>query len=214
MMRLALIAAVSLLAGAAGAQTMTYFWTVTTDNGDTNLTPGEWVYLGMWAWMDPEEVGFSGTIYDIVGSQNWDTGEILSFVNRLGHGMPGDNGDLLDNNNIVSIEAFQLPPIFNPDFDADNPIHLYEIVWKTDDYEARVVEVGDANHLNNAVYTDRYGSSLEYEGIPGVARFTVNVPGPVPIAALGIAGACGLTRRRPFLASREGAQFRERCTRQ
>jgi hypothetical protein len=50
-----------------------------------------------------------------------------------------------------------------------------------------MVEVGDANHLNNEVYTDEFGTSVPYEGIPGVARFTVAIPAPGALALLGLA---------------------------
>jgi hypothetical protein len=188
-MRIAIGAAVCLLAGAAGAQTMTYFWTVTTDNGDTDIGPGEdSAYLSMWALMQPEATGLAGTIYHILGIENWDTGEVLSYYNLLGHGMAGDNGSLQSNNDITWIESFQLPPAFNPDFDDSNPIELYRITWTTADFSVRTVRVGDGNHLNHDVYTDEFGSSVSYEGIPGVAEFTVAIPGPGGLALLGLAG--------------------------
>jgi hypothetical protein len=173
---------------------MTYSWTVTTDNGDTDIGLGEdSAYLSLWALMEPEATGLAGTIYDIVGVQNWDTGTLVGWENTFDT-LDGEWPDA--QNNIWLIEAFQLPPMFNPNFSADNPIEMYRLWWTTDDYTPRVVEVGDANHLNNDVYTDRFGTSVPYEGIPGVARFTVNVPGPGVVGVLGVAGARLARRRR------------------
>jgi len=185
-MRRLAVAIVGAAACAASAQTMTYFWTVTTDDGDTDVTPGETAYLLLWAHMDPQAVGFAGSIFDVLGGPNWDTGEITCYGSLLD--VIGDmDGRLQANNDILSIECFQLPPLFNPYFADDNPIATYEICWSTDDYSPRVVEVGDANHRNNDVYTDTWGTTESYEGIPGVARFTVNVPAPPALAVLGIA---------------------------
>ncbi|HZW11329.1 MAG TPA: hypothetical protein VFF69_15605 [Phycisphaerales bacterium] len=182
-MRLALGGAVCLLAGASGAQTMTYFWTVSTDNGDTDLQPGEQASLSLWAHMDPEATGLAGTIYDIRGIQHWDTGDLVWYYNMFDSFGEQADGE----NNIWAIEAFQLPPMFNPNFSADNPIEMYRLWWTTDDYTPRVIEVGDMNHLNNDVYTDEFGTSVPYEGVPGVARFTVNIPEPWALTLLGLA---------------------------
>lgn len=183
-------ATLALAACAASGQTMTYFWTVTTDDGDTDVQPGEKAYLSLWGVMDPEQVGFAGSIYDIRGVQNWDTGALESYSNLLHH---LGSETIQENNDITGIDAFQLPPLFNPRFIADNPIELYRIIWSTSDDTARVVELGDADHLNNDVYTDDFGSSQSYQGVPGVARFTVNVPAP---AAFGVFAAAPLGRGR------------------
>jgi hypothetical protein len=184
-MRIAIGTAVCLLAGAAGAQTMTYFWTVTTDDGDTDVQPGETAYLSLWAHMEPEETGFAGSIYDILGIRDWDTGEVVQHWNHL-QDIP-NNGILQANNDILNIETFQLPEAFNPTFDSNNPVELFTIWWATDDYVPREIEVGDADHLNNDVYTDEFGTSVSYKGVPGVARFTVNIPAPGALALLGLA---------------------------
>jgi hypothetical protein len=193
-MRLLAAMLVGAAACAASAQTMTYFWTVTTDDGDTDVTLGERAYLSMWAHMEPEAVGFAGATYDLRGVRNWDTGEVESYYTLLTDLFL--HGSLQENNDIVGVQSFQLPPLFNPDFVDDNPVELYRIIWSTGDYSPRMVQVGDANHLNNDVYTDEFGTSVPYEGVPGVARFTVGVPGPGAVAVLGIAGLRAGRRRR------------------
>ncbi|HZW11328.1 MAG TPA: hypothetical protein VFF69_15600 [Phycisphaerales bacterium] len=190
---LAAAAAAIAAAGAACGQTITYFWTVTTDNGDTDIGPGEdSAYLSLWAHMAPEATGIAGSIYDIRGIENWDTGEITSYSHLLS---AFGEVSIQSNNDIVFIESFQLPPAFNRNFDASNPVELFRITWTASDFSARTVELGDANHLNNDVYTDEFGSSVPYEGVPGVAEFTIAIPGPGGLLLLGL-GALGRRVRR------------------
>ncbi len=186
-------AIVGAAACAASAQTMTYFWTVTTDDGDTNIDQGERAYLSMWALMDPQVLGFAESIYDIRGIRNWETGHLDIYWNLLWV-VEGPMPD--EYNNIGPIWSYQLPPLFNPGFVYDNPIELYRITWSTDDYTSRVVEVGDMNHRVNDVYTDEFGTSVPYQGIVGVARFTVEIPAPGVLLALGVGAVAGARRRR------------------
>ncbi len=193
-MKLASVIAVAGIAAAASAQTVTYSWTVSdTGNGDGVIEPGESALLTMSATMDPGATGFAGSIYDIIGGMNWDTGSVDSYHNELN--ALTDNGTLQGNGDITTIESFQLPPLFNGDFIADNPIELYHITWTPNDYSARTVEVGDANHLNNDVYTDDFGTSVSYEGVAGSASFRV-VPAPASMALLGLGGLVATRRRR------------------
>ena len=186
-MNLASMTLVAGLAAAAAAQngTITYNWTV-SDTGDGNgiILPGESALLSLWAWMDPGATGFAGSIYDIKGFLNWDTGTVesaMNLVDTLGTGP----GDWQGNNDILGIEAFQLPPFFNPDFDASNPIELYRIIWTTNDYSNRNVVLGDTNHLNSDIYIDDLGGSVPYEGVPGTATILF-VPAPPTLALLGL----------------------------
>ncbi len=194
-MKLVSLIAVAGIAAAASAQgTLTYSWNVSdTGNGDGVIEPGESALLTMIGTMDPGATGFAGSIYDIVGVSNWDTGTVDAYENHL-DALTGP-GNLQGNNDILTIESFQLPPLFNPDFDASNPITLYSITWTPSDYTARTVEVGDTNHLNNDVYTDTFGTSVPYTGVSGVASFNV-VPAPASMALLGLGGLIAGRRRR------------------
>jgi hypothetical protein len=106
-----------------------------------------------------------------------------------------DDGDLQPNNDILGIESFQLPPAFNPDFDASNPVDIYAITWTPNDYSPRLVEVGDRNHLNSDVYTDNFGTSVSYDLVEGTARFQV-IPAPASAALIGLASLAAGRRRR------------------
>lgn len=194
-MKLASLIAVAGIAAAASAQgTITYSWSVSdTGNADGVIEPGESALLTMVATMDPGRTGFAGSIFDIVGGMNWDTGSVDSYDNLLD--ALTDDGTLQANGDITGIEAFQLPPLFNPDFVGDNPITLYQITWTPNDYTARDVSVADANHLNNDVYTDTFGTSVSYTGVPGAGTFSV-VPAPASMALLGLGGLVAGRRRR------------------
>ncbi len=182
------------LAAAASAQTLTYSWSVSdTGNGDGVIEPGESALLTMSGTMDPGATGFAGSIFDIIGVSNWDTGTVDAYENML-DALTGP-GNLQGNNDITGIEAFQLPPLFNPQFDASNPITLYKITWTPSDYSARTVDVVDGNHLNNDVYTDTFGTSVPYQGVTGRASFQV-VPAPASMALLGLGGLVAGRRRR------------------
>jgi len=179
---------------ACAQNTITYSWTVgDTGNNDGVIEPGESALLNMYATVAPAKTGFAGSIYDITGGANWATGTVTSYVNGLK--ALTDDGTLQANGDITGIEIFQLPPLFNPLFDASNPIKLYSITWTPADYAARSVSVGDTNHLNNDIYIDNFGSSVSYTGVTGSATFNV-VPAPSALALLGLGGLAAGRRRR------------------
>jgi len=182
------------LAAATNAQVMTMSWTVgDTGNNDGVIEPGESAVLTMFASMDPGRTGYAGSIFDILGTGNWDTGTVDSYVNLVDSLSTGP-GTLMGNNDIMGIESFQLPPFFNPSFDASNPIAIYAITWTPNDYSSRGVALTSANHANFSVYTDSFGTSVEYEGVVNGARFSV-VPAPASLALLGLGGLVARRRR-------------------
>ncbi|MDQ7014256.1 MAG: PEP-CTERM sorting domain-containing protein [Planctomycetota bacterium] len=181
------------MAAVASAQTMTISWMVSdTGNGDGIIEPGESALLSMWAHMDPEATGFAGSIYDILGTGNFDTGTVDVYDNLL-DGLT-DDGTLVAGNDITGVESFQLPPAFNGDFIADNPIELYNITWTPNDYSGRTVS-GGTNHINFDVYTDSFGTSVPYTGDVSGFSFDV-VPAPASVALLGLGGLVAVRRRR------------------
>ncbi|MBK7405423.1 MAG: PEP-CTERM sorting domain-containing protein [Phycisphaerales bacterium] len=195
-MKLASLIALAGLAAAASAQTLTYSWTVgDTGNNDGFIDVGESAVLTLWGSMDPGATGFAGSIYDIVGDSEWSAGTVDSYTNMLK--ALTDDGAMQGDNSITGIESFQLPPLFNPNFDASNPIKLYSLQWTPSAYAGQTVGVGDTNHLNNDVYTDTFGSSVPYTGVAGKASFDVaNVPAPASLALIGLGGLVAGRRRR------------------
>lgn len=187
-------------AGALGQavtnNTVTYYWDVNDSGSNTAaIGPGETVNLKMYAGWDPVggPLGFAGTAYEILGLSNWDTGEVTLFDNTLD--MLSDDGDLQPNNDMLDIQAFQLPPFFNQYFRENNPILLYEIHWTPDDFTARTVRLTDANHLHNSFYTDSFGGSSEYQAMPSEGATIYIIPAPGTGLAMAF-GAVVMRRRR------------------
>ncbi|MBK7405422.1 MAG: PEP-CTERM sorting domain-containing protein [Phycisphaerales bacterium] len=196
-MKLASLIAVAGLAAVASAQnSLTYSWTVgDTGNNDGFIDVGESAVLTLKGTMAPGKTGFAGSIYDIAGDAEWSAGVVNAYTNMLK--ALTDDGDKQANNSITGIESFQLPPLFNPNFDASNPVTLYKITWTPSAYAGQTVTVGDTNHLNNDVYTDTFGSSVSYTGVAGKASFNVaNVPAPASLALIGLGGLVAGRRRR------------------
>ncbi len=185
------------LAAAASADVMTMSWTV-GDTGDNDgiITDGESALLTMWASLDPGQPdgGYAGSIFDILGVSNWDTGTVTSFVNLV-DSLSNGPGTLGAGNNITGIDSFQLPADFNNDWNNDDPIKIYEITWTPDNYNVRTVDLTSANHANFSVYTTASGTSVEYTGDVQAGSFRV-VPAPASLALLGLGGLVAGRRRR------------------
>lgn len=185
------------LAAAASADVMTMSWTVSdTGDGDGIITAGESALLTMYANMDPGQPdgGYAGSIFDILGTANWDTGTVNSFVNLV-DSLSNGPGTLGAGNDITGIDSFQLPDDFNDDWDNSNPIAIYAITWTPDNYNVRTVDLTSANHLNFSVYTNASGVSVEYTGDVQAGSFSV-VPAPASLALLGLGGLVAGRRRR------------------
>lgn len=171
-------------AAALGQGTMTFSWTTDDDgNHDGVLQPGETLYATLVAEMDPAPpVGFAGSNFDIAGDLAYQAGSLVLYENLIDSGWDWAEGD----NSIRGIGCFQLPPFFNPHFDASNPIAIYRIGWRPEEYAPGVVGFWSENHLNADVYTDEFGSSEGY-GVaiePGSMRI-VPAPGAGVLLGLG-----------------------------
>lgn len=182
-------------AGAAPAQFVTYYWDINDTGLNMEMVPrGEPVNLKMYAIWEPHDgtVGFAGSIYEILGGSDWGAGQVTMYDNKLDD--LTDDGDLRANGDILDIESFQLPPLFNPLFREDYPILLYELEWTPNDTESRLVTVTDANHLNNDFYTDDFGTSVGFDQNPSEGATILFVPAPAGALVLGIGL---LASRRP-----------------
>jgi len=184
-------------AGALGQavtnDTVTYYWDV-NDSGSNTVTigPGETVTLTLWATWEPAEYLFGWAIYDIVGVENWETGTVSNRRNLLdsvGFGA----GELAANNDILGIESFVLPLFFHDEF-YPPPAAAYTLEWTPIDGAARVVRVTDTNHLFTRLWTDRFGSFVEYDAAPSEGATIYIIPAPAGV--LGIAIGCLCRRRR------------------
>jgi hypothetical protein len=180
-------------AGFASAQVMTLTWEASdTGNGDGVVEPGESAVMTLWAEMVPGATGFAGSIYDLSGDAMWQAGTVVDYDNLLDS--LTDDGQLQGDNSITNIESFQLPPLFNPNFDASNPIALYRVIWTPASYEGAFVTIS-TSHINFDVYTDDFGTNEGYRGevFDGLIKV---VPAPASAALLGLGGLVALRRRR------------------
>ena len=161
-----------LLVGTARAQDeITYRWVVSdTGNGNGIVEPGEAAVLTLVGEMAPQAFGFGATFFDMLGGVDWNTGLILSFENLFNEYT--DDGELVGGD-ILNIEPFQLPLFFNEDFDASNPVSLFQILWQPDDYAPRSVGLTSAGHPWNDIYTDEFGSNASYTPIIEAGLFEV-----------------------------------------
>ena len=178
--------------GIASAQgTMTFYWDINDTGSDFFLYSGEAVInFKLYASMDPEQVGFAGSIYEILGGDEFGSAGVVTLYDNKLDSLT-DDGELQGNNDILDIESFQLPPFFNPDFDSSNPILLYEINWEVADF-FMIATLSSANYLNSAVYTDDLGSSEQYDAITTTATVLI----PAPASVLPFVGLLAWRRRR------------------
>lgn len=197
----AILVACGLAAAAAARGTVEYcFMASDTGNGDGTLEPGEAAVITLVATVDPDQSanggGFAGSIFDVVGVTNWDTGRVTDFQFVGDFADMSIPGEVQANNDITGIETFRLPSAFDPDFDFSNPVVLAWIEWAPDDYTRRTVQVTEANHLNNSVYTDEFGTNVEFQATSCRLLNIPIVPAPGSVALLGLGGLMAARRRR------------------
>lgn len=173
-------------------------WVVTdTGDGDGLVEPGESVLLTLLLAFDPpqpQEGGGLGTteFYDLLGNAAWEQGTIDQWEGFLCHLI--DCGDVQPNNDILGIRNSQSPLLFNNEFRPDNPIALYAIQWTPASYDGQIVAL-DNGGPDLFVYTDGFGSGLDYEGTGGFVSFRV-VPAPATLLLVTCAGGMNVTTRR------------------
>lgn len=169
--------------------TITYFWDINDTGSDFYPYMGEPVInFKLYALMDPA-AGFARSIYDIVGNDDFAAGGIVTLYDNKLDALT-DDGQLQANNDVTGIESFQLPKLFNQDYDDSNPILLYELEWTVTGFfvDARITS---ADHPVNEVYVDDFGTRLPYDAITTTAR--VVVPAPTTLLPLAL---LALPRRR------------------
>ncbi|MDQ7013249.1 MAG: GC-type dockerin domain-anchored protein [Planctomycetota bacterium] len=123
---------------------------------------------------DPVNVGFAAALFDLLGVENWETGAVTSFVGNpmIYDNWSDDEGVLQPNNDILGSMPAQLPPLFNGNFDSDNPIHVMTIEWETDDFSPRQVCVGTFP-LEGYIYLDQFGTTMSMSVVGETLCFDV-----------------------------------------
>ena len=189
----ALLALAGTAAIASAGYTMHWYWT-----GPATLNPGDTGHYTLYSKFasGPGEplVGYAGSIFEITANAS-DVGGFIS--NGNGNDLLGDlspeDGTQIDNNNIVGIDTFQLPPFFNPLYSYDNPIWVYELDITVN--APGTVTLTTQNHLNHSVYVSNMGANVESTPTIDAFRITV-VPTPASLGLIGLGGLVAARRRR------------------
>ncbi|MCL4741036.1 MAG: PEP-CTERM sorting domain-containing protein [Phycisphaerales bacterium] len=198
MKRALAVLALAGIAGAASAQsTIHWYWVVgDTGNNDGVISPGENATLNLYAQFSAPGLHYGGSIFDIKGTGNLDTGTYVTHgANPKLKQLSNGDGVLQANNDILTADTFQLPEFFNAGIDKSNPIWVYGMEWMPSDYTARTVSGGSTNHLNHSIYTDTFGTSKEFTPTIDGFKFDV-VPAPASLALVGLGGLVAARRRR------------------
>lgn len=115
-------------------------------------------------------------------------GTVEDHANRLDLFAFGDGTLDINTNAIRGIYHFQLPPFFGTDYVSHNPVEVYSIRWKPDNYEAGSVTLGHGGP-DVWINTDDFGERALYDGAGGVGTFfVVPAPGAVGVLAFGVPG--------------------------
>ncbi|MDQ7014009.1 MAG: GC-type dockerin domain-anchored protein [Planctomycetota bacterium] len=176
------------LAAVAGAQD--YFWTI-TDSGDRDgiIEPGEEAIIDLQMVWGPPGVAFAYSSCDVIGIEGWADGEVLeadAWYCSEGYVLPPR---VADNNDILEIENFQLPGLFNCGCCGrkTNPIPQLHLRWRPSSYFDRSVTILPVNFLgywDNGdpipdqihLYTDQYGSTIALMQVVTELTFPVRCP--------------------------------------
>lgn len=140
MTRMLILVAVGAAATPTVAQSITgtgtWLWTVTTDDGDAIVEPGETATIRLAMFTEADDPSYITTIaaavFDTLGGENADRGQITGWqvLNELAS-LTGDltttDGVSLYNTNVGQLAGFYF-------FQSDNPMDVLEFTWATEDY--------------------------------------------------------------------------------
>ncbi|MCC7389598.1 MAG: hypothetical protein IT431_12610 [Phycisphaerales bacterium] len=191
---LAVLSAIAWLTAGAPAQP---YWTLDdTGNHDgvIDASAGELAVLSIWSTCPTQTAGFAQSLYQIAGDTNWQNNGVIALYDNLldaltGEGLPGPG------NTITGIDSFQLPPIFNPNFDAHNPIKLYDLVWQPTVVGSYTVSA-TSTHSTHDWYSDNFGTTFSCTP-PYNPTITFRViPAPGPVGLIVVCALAAARRRR------------------
>ncbi len=189
----ALLALAGTAAIASAQYTMHWYWTGPTELSQANPT-GTYT---LWAEMGGSPlVGFAGSIFDInAGCEDCDGFISNGMGNPTLGALSNNDGTQVGPEDIIVIDAFQLPPFFNAAYDASNPIWVYTLDITATAFNGSTFTLTSLNHLNHSVYTDDFGTSKEATPTIDGLRITC-VPTPASLGLIGLGGLVAARRRR------------------
>lgn len=172
--------------------------TFTMNQSANAIAEGGSVDVEIWADMSPDVngddvLGYAGSIFDLLNTGGAGLGGITAF--EIAPLLAAQSPDpIIGDDDVTGIETFQLPPAFNGDFDASDPILVATFTWTS---TGGFGDVGytQGNRQNMDVYFTALGGSQAWDAIDGVGAWTV-VPAPSTLALLGLGGFAATRRRR------------------
>ncbi len=198
---LAATGAVAAIACAAIAQASVVEYTLHGDTTEASL--GDTIRITVDAVIDPQGAPFHAlalSVFNIV-NDDFTGGGTMDFTSpTLGlapeFAPTGSPGTLIDND-IIGVQAAQLPGFINPAVNTDTNLTIYTFEYSIDDATPRDVTF-DLSGLMTQVYAGSGpGGSAIITSSSNPFTVSVNtVPAPGAAALLGLAGICGRGRRR------------------
>lgn len=184
----------------------TWLWEVSTQNGDSIVEPGESATITLAVDMTPDvgpgspTQGFAKSTFDVLGGMGADTGEIIAWEVLNNLDLLGDTAET-DGVSLFGVTAIQVvADVFND----DDPIDVFEFVWKPGDYDNRVVEYSTFSFLEDRADhliivwegPDLWKSDAVLWPIEEATISFQVVPAPTSALLIGLAGIAAARRRR------------------
>lgn len=195
---------------AANAQvggTAFWQWQVMTEDGDGVVEPGEHATVTLSIDMSPDVApggpvqGFAQSTFDVVGGNEADTGEIVDWHVLSNLDLLGDTAEK-DGVSLFGVFAGQ---VAGDVFNDDDPIDVFEFMWKPDVYDERVIEYSTFsfldNHGENLIVVWEGKSVFDAEPFlwpieeASISFQVVPAPAGALMLAGALAGTCGRRRR-------------------
>lgn len=163
-------------------------------DGVIDASAGEQAALQVWSACSLPAVGFAESLYSIAGDTNWQNNGVITSHDNLLDALTND-GNLGAGNAITGIDSFQLPPLFNPSFDASNPILLYTLLWSPTVLASYTVSA-TSTHTTHDWYSDTFGTTFSCAPPYNPTITFQVVPAPGSLALLSLCGLLTARRRR------------------
>ena len=178
--------------------TASWLWSVTTNDGDAIVEPGESAFVSLSLLMEPDQdaefLALAASIFDTVGGTNAAKGEIVTWevLNDLDY-LTGDltttDGVSLFNTNIGQLS------VYGPFF-TDNPLDVLTFQWQPTQMGEYEVSYDTVTHA--MVMWEGEGDDVHpVDWVTSEAAISFQVvPAPGAVALVGLGALAGMRRRR------------------
>lgn len=203
MMRCVTPAVLALPAAAVGQGQATWLWSVTTQDGDAIVEPGETASITLEVLMESDvfehdEIGFGAVNFDTLGGQGAGFGQIVGW--QVLNDLDSHTGDTTSTDGVSLFGTMTLQSSSQQTFITDNPIAVFSFEWMPVVLGAYTVEYQTASYWPDKeqqvlVWTGEDLLDMELWPVEEAAISFQVVPAPGARGVL-IAGALGASRRR------------------